>query len=62
VAQVDELRQNPQTTLSQWFPAADRGQSTLPPAVRVLIWAFVTNPRRELFRNAVMRLSRGARG
>jgi MoaA/NifB/PqqE/SkfB family radical SAM enzyme len=57
VAQVDELRGNPQQALAQWFPApAEGGRSSLPPAIRVLVWAFVTNPRRDLFRNAAVRV------
>jgi MoaA/NifB/PqqE/SkfB family radical SAM enzyme len=57
VAQVDELRRNHQQALSQWFPAPESGtRSSLPPAVRLLMWAFVTNPRRDLFRNAAVRV------
>jgi hypothetical protein len=57
VAQVDELRRNPQQALSQWFPAAESGtRSSLPPAIRLLMWAFVTNPRRDLFRTAAVRV------
>lgn len=56
VAQVDELRQDPQVALSHWFsPAARGGPSTLPRTVRILLWAFVTNPRRDLFRQAALR-------
>jgi hypothetical protein len=57
VAQVDELRQNPHLALSQWFSGPERGgQPRLPTVVRILMWAFVTNPRRELFRNAAVRV------
>jgi MoaA/NifB/PqqE/SkfB family radical SAM enzyme len=57
VAQVDELRQNPERTLLQWFsPPAQSGQPRLPPPVKVLMWAFVTGPRRHLFRNAALRM------
>jgi MoaA/NifB/PqqE/SkfB family radical SAM enzyme len=57
VAQVDELRRSPQQALMQWFPAPEPGsRSSLPPAVRLLMWAFVTNPRRDLFRNAAVRV------
>lgn len=57
VAQVDELRRDPQTALSQWFPASAQGErSSLPPEVRILMWAFVTSPRRDLFRNAAVRV------
>jgi len=62
VAQVDELRRHPQETLAQWFSAPagaagglGRGEA-LPPAIRVLKWAFVTSPRRDLFRNAAVRM------
>ena len=55
VAQVDELRQNPQLALSTWFPAGVRQ----PPAVRILRWAFVTNSRRDLFRDAAVRVFGG---
>jgi MoaA/NifB/PqqE/SkfB family radical SAM enzyme len=60
VAQVDELRHDPQQALLQWFPAdparRERALGHLPPAVRVLVWAFVTNPRRDLFRSAAVRV------
>jgi MoaA/NifB/PqqE/SkfB family radical SAM enzyme len=56
VAQLDELRQNPQAVLAQWFSDSDRGEIRVPLAVRALIWAFVTNPRRDLFRTAAARL------
>jgi MoaA/NifB/PqqE/SkfB family radical SAM enzyme len=55
VAQVDELRQDPKRALSEWFPAAGEGQPPrLPLPVRVLMWAFVTNPRRDLFRRTAI--------
>ena len=58
VAQVDELRQRPQEALAQWFPASGGGDSVaLPPAVRALRWAFVTGPRRDLFRSVAARLA-----
>jgi MoaA/NifB/PqqE/SkfB family radical SAM enzyme len=57
VAQVDELRDNPQAALSQWFAPPIKGQRPhLPPAIRVLQWAFVTSPRRDLFRHAAARV------
>jgi MoaA/NifB/PqqE/SkfB family radical SAM enzyme len=57
VAQVDELRRNPQAALSQWFPASVQGErSRLPLAVRTLMWAFVTSPQRDLFRDATVRV------
>jgi MoaA/NifB/PqqE/SkfB family radical SAM enzyme len=57
VAQVDELRRDPERTLVQWFstPLGDR-QPELPASVRMLRWAFVTNPRRDLFRRAAVRV------
>jgi MoaA/NifB/PqqE/SkfB family radical SAM enzyme len=57
VAQVDELRRNPQEALQRWFPATAGGlQPQLPPAIRLLMWAFVTSPRRALFRNLALRV------
>jgi len=62
VAQIDELRRDPHAALAQWFPSSARdGRVTLPPAVRLLTWAFVTNPRRDLFRSAVTRAFGGDR-
>jgi MoaA/NifB/PqqE/SkfB family radical SAM enzyme len=59
VAQIDELRTNPQEALTQWFPPSSRAGG-LPPAVAVLKWAFVTSSKRDLFRHAAMRLFGGA--
>jgi hypothetical protein len=57
VAQIDELRGNPQAALSEWFAHPVPGQRTqLPPAIRVLQWAFVTNPRSAMFRHAAARV------
>jgi MoaA/NifB/PqqE/SkfB family radical SAM enzyme len=58
VAQVDELRGNPQAALSQWFapPVAGGQRPHLPPAIRMLQWVFVTNPRSDLFRHAAARV------
>jgi MoaA/NifB/PqqE/SkfB family radical SAM enzyme len=57
VAQIDDLRRDPQVTLAQWFPPSHRnGQSRLPAAVRVLQWAFVTSSHRDLLRHAAIRL------
>jgi MoaA/NifB/PqqE/SkfB family radical SAM enzyme len=57
VAQVDELRRDPQLALANWFPAAGAGDRTAMPAtVRMLQWAFVTSPKRDLFRNTAARL------
>jgi MoaA/NifB/PqqE/SkfB family radical SAM enzyme len=58
VAQVDELRDDPQRTLAVWFARPDRGQSRrLPLPVRLLSWAFVSSPGRHLFRKAAAGLS-----
>jgi MoaA/NifB/PqqE/SkfB family radical SAM enzyme len=60
VAQIDELRSNPQAALSQWFAPPVEGQRPhLPPAIRVLQWAFITNPRSDLFRHAAARMFGG---
>jgi MoaA/NifB/PqqE/SkfB family radical SAM enzyme len=60
VAQVDELRQNPQRALTQWFATPLQDQRVaLPVSVKVLMWAFVTNPRRDLFRNVAARVLGG---
>ena len=56
VAQVDELRQDPQTVLAQWFPPAPGERTTAPVPIRFLKWVFVTNPYHDLFRNAAARL------
>ncbi len=57
VAQVDELRRDPQTALAQWFSSSVHGAPrTLPPMVRVLLWAFVTGPQRDVFRHAAVRM------
>jgi hypothetical protein len=62
VAQVDELRDDPQRTLAQWFAAPVHGQAPhLPLPVRILKWAFVTSPGRDLFRRAAAGLSGGIR-
>jgi hypothetical protein len=57
VAQVDDLRQAPQETLALWFSTRvnDR-QPELPASVKLLQWAFVTNPHRDLFRRAAARV------
>ena len=57
VAQVDELRRDPERTLARWFaaPAAD-GHAAPPASVRLLQWAFVTGPRRDVFRRVTARL------
>ena len=56
VAQLDELRRNPQTVLAQWFPAAPGGRPTTPISVRMLSWAFVTGSPRNLLRHAASRI------
>jgi hypothetical protein len=62
VAQVDELRSRPDVALAQWFPASNAADGpALPPAVRLLMWAFVTNPHRDLFRRATVRVFDGSR-
>jgi MoaA/NifB/PqqE/SkfB family radical SAM enzyme len=60
VAQVDELRDDPQRTLAQWFAAPVQGQRPhMPLPVRILTWAFVTSPGRVLFRRAAAGISGG---
>ncbi len=57
VAQVDELRSDPERTLAQWFSTpSGNSQPELPASVRMLRWAFVTGPRRDLFRKAAARM------
>ena len=62
VAQVDELREDPQGTLAQWFASPVQGQPPrLPLPVKVLKWAFVTSPGRGLFRRAAASVSGSTR-
>jgi MoaA/NifB/PqqE/SkfB family radical SAM enzyme len=62
VAQVDELRDDPERALATWFAPPGGNQSTrLPRPIRLLRWAFVTNPRRDLFRSAVAAILGGRR-
>jgi MoaA/NifB/PqqE/SkfB family radical SAM enzyme len=62
VAQVDALRHDPERALATWFAAPGGGQPRrLPASIRVLRWAFVTNPRRELFRTVVAAMVGGRR-
>jgi MoaA/NifB/PqqE/SkfB family radical SAM enzyme len=62
VAQVDELREDPQGALARWFASPVHAQPPhLPLPVRMLKWAFVTSSRRELFRRAASTLSGGGR-
>ena len=57
VAQVDELRANPDRVLAEWFPASGAaGTTALPASIRVLRWAFVAGPQRDLFRRAAVRM------
>ena len=54
VAQVDELRHDPEGALATWFRSPDDPEgSPFPVPVRILRWAFVTSPHRGLFRRAV---------
>jgi MoaA/NifB/PqqE/SkfB family radical SAM enzyme len=62
VAQVDELREDPERTLVQWFASPVHGQPPrLPLPVRILKWAFVTSPGRDLFRRAAAGVSGSTR-
>jgi MoaA/NifB/PqqE/SkfB family radical SAM enzyme len=56
VAQVDELRRDPELTLAQWFTPLVDQQPALPASVSMLRWAIVTNPHRDLFRKAAARV------
>ena len=57
VAQLDELRKDAPAVLAQWFASPVQGQQPkLPPVVKALTWMFVTNPRRDVFRKAAVRL------
>jgi MoaA/NifB/PqqE/SkfB family radical SAM enzyme len=57
VAQLDELRENPQATLGEWFrPAPGRADRQRPVSVRVLSWMFVTSSHRDVFRRTAQRL------
>ena len=59
VAQVDDLRHDPQAAVEQWFTAPGRGEhAEIPAAIRLLLWAFVTGPPRALFRKAALRAFR----
>jgi MoaA/NifB/PqqE/SkfB family radical SAM enzyme len=58
VAQVDELRDDPERTLAQWFASPIAGQPPrFPLSVKLLMWVFVTNPGRGLFRKAATGVS-----
>jgi hypothetical protein len=56
VAQLDELRRDPQATLTLWFGTSAEAPARLPPAIRLLKWAFVTSSLRGLFRDAALRV------
>ena len=63
VAQVDELREDPQRTLAQWFTTqTPEKPARLPLTVKILMWTFVTSPGRHLFRKAAVRMSGGTDG
>jgi MoaA/NifB/PqqE/SkfB family radical SAM enzyme len=53
VAQVDELRHDPERALATWFAPVEGQAPGIPTSVKLLKWAFVTSPKRELFRKAV---------
>jgi len=62
VAQVDELRDDPERTLAQWFASPIAGQPPrFPLSVKLLMWVFVTNPGRGLFRKAATGVSGSGR-
>lgn len=55
VAQVDELRLDPQRAIASWFTdPAGNASPAVPPAVRLLLWTFVTGKSRHLFRRAAV--------
>jgi hypothetical protein len=57
VAQLDELRERPLQTVTDWFtPTPEQVMRKMPVAVRVLSWMFVTSPHRDVFRTAAQRL------
>jgi len=56
VAQVDELRHDPVTTLAEWFALMPGGGAgNMPMSVRALTWVFVTSPHHQIFRRAATR-------
>jgi MoaA/NifB/PqqE/SkfB family radical SAM enzyme len=62
VAQVDELRDDPERALATWFSAPGAGSPpALPAPVKLLRWAFVTNPHRDRFRGAFAAILGGGR-
>ena len=58
VAQLDELRHDPEVTLRQWFAAADQREQSRLPGPMDLMWAFVTSGRRDFFRSLALRAFR----
>jgi hypothetical protein len=56
VAQLDELREKPLDTLTEWFRAAHDLRPRLPVSIRMLTWLFVTNRRSDLVRRTAARL------
>jgi MoaA/NifB/PqqE/SkfB family radical SAM enzyme len=58
VAQVDELRRDPEATLAQWFatPGSEL-QPRLPRTIKFLQWMFVTGPQRDFFRRVTVAVS-----
>jgi MoaA/NifB/PqqE/SkfB family radical SAM enzyme len=63
VAQVDELRDDPERALVDWFaaPGSNGSPPVLPAPIRLLRWAFVTSPHRDRYRNAVAAILGGGR-
>jgi MoaA/NifB/PqqE/SkfB family radical SAM enzyme len=55
VAQVDQLRVNPQAALAEWFSGLG-GESSIPLSVTILRWAFVTSRWRDVFRRTAAHL------
>jgi MoaA/NifB/PqqE/SkfB family radical SAM enzyme len=59
VAQVDDLRTNAEAALAHWFAAPLPGaRPHLPLAIKMLRWAFITGPQRDLLRRAAVRVFR----
>lgn len=56
VAQLDELRHDPQGTLARWFESGPDGRVARPIGIEILLWAFVKSPRSGAFRAAAMRV------
>ena len=58
VAQIDELREDPEGTLRQWFSEDGAGRrARMPASVRVLRWAFVTGAHRATLRRLAERVA-----